>query len=182
MKKLRLALLIGFSLLPLMARAIQVNFTTVDLGGDRYRYDYTIVNDGSLGPSTSLGLIDLLFDPALYEEASLTNVSASALAVDWDQQFLASAPSIPAAFDLMAKGSGLPAGSQIGGFAVEFTWLGSGAPAAQPFEVYDQSSFSLLAQGVTSPVPEADAWLALLVGLPILAGRYRRRSQADPAT
>jgi hypothetical protein len=179
MKKSISALLIGLSLVPSMACAIQVNFTTFALGSDHYRYEYTIHNDGSLGAGTSVALLDLLFDPALYEESSLTNVSAAALATDWGQQFLASAPGVPAAFDLMAKGAGIPVGAQVSGFAAEFHWLGTGGPGKQAFEVYDPVTFDLLEQGITSAVPEPNAWLMMLAGAPLLVVLSRRRSSPD---
>jgi hypothetical protein len=178
MKKSISALLIGLLLAPSMACAIEVNFTTFALGSDHYRYEYTIHNDGSLGTSTSLALLDLLFDPALYQESSLTNVSTAALATDWSQQFLASGIGVPAAFDLMAKGSGIAVGGQVSGFAVEFHWLGAGGPGNQPFEVYDAVTFDKLAQGITSAVPEPETWLMLLAGTPILVALSRRRSSA----
>lgn len=181
MKKSISALLVGLLLVPSMACAIQVNFTTFALGSDRYRYEYTIHNDGSLGTSTPLALLDLLFDPALYEESSLTNVSPAALATDWSQQFLASSIGVPAAFDLMATGTGIPVGSQVSGFAVEFHWLGAGIPGNQPYEVYDAVTFDKLEQGITSAVPEPETWLMLLAGTPILVALSRRRLSAGTA-
>jgi hypothetical protein len=178
MKKLISALLLTVSLLPPMACAIQVDFTSVDLGGNRYRYDYSIHNDGSLGAGTSVAVIDLLFDPALYEESLLFNVSTPTLATDWSQQFLASAPAVPAAFDLMAKSTGIPVGEQVNGFAVEFHWLGSGTPGKQSFDVYDPVTFDLLEQGVTSAVPEPKTWLMMLAGTPLLLALGRRKSSA----
>jgi hypothetical protein len=175
MKKLISVFVLGLALVPLVAQAVQVSFASVSLGSDHYRYEYTIHNDGSLGTSTSLALLDLLFDPALYQESSLTNVSAATLATNWSQQFLASAPDVPAAFDLMAKGVGIPVGGQVSGFAVEFHWLGAGGPGNQPFEVYDAVTFDKLEQGMTSAVPEPETWLMLLAGTPLLVALSRRR-------
>jgi len=61
---------------------------------------------------------------------------------------------------------------------VRFHWLGSGAPGAQGFEVYDPSTFSLLETGSTSAVPEPPAAGLALAGLLLAAalvnGRLRR--------
>ena len=147
-----------------VASAVEVDFATVSLGGNNYRYDYQIRNDGSLGGATSIQLIDLLFDPALFEESTLTNVSAPSLAADWSQSFLASAPGVSAAFDLYTAGPGIAVGGQLGGSAVEFHWLGSGAPGGQAFEIYDPGSFALLGQGMTTPVPEPVTWAMMAIG------------------
>lgn len=157
------------------ALAVGVEYRLVPLGGERYRYDYTLFNDGALGPATALSLIDLLFDPAGYDEGSLANASAPALAAQWDQSFLAAAPGVPAAFDIFATGGGLAPGERLAGFAVEFLWRGAGTPGAQPFSVADPLSFATLIEGQTTPVPEPRAWLLLAAGALALAVPLRRR-------
>jgi hypothetical protein len=162
------------------ASATAVDFAAISLGNNNYRYEYQIRNDGSLGPSTPIQLIDLLFDPALFEEATLANVSAPSLAADWTQSFLASAPGVPAAFDLYAAGSGIVVGSQLGGFAVEFHWLGSSAPGPQPFEIYDPIAFGQpLEHGITTAVPEPENWAMMAIGA-LMVGLLRRQRK-DPA-
>lgn len=176
------AFLLGLSLTPLAAQAIDIDFALSSIGGDRYRYDYVIHNDGSLEAMAPIALVDLLFDPTLYDEGSLVNVSSPLTATDWNQQFLASAPGgVPAAFDLFAIGSGIAVGENAAGFAVEFRWLGSGLPNSQPFEIYDPETFALLTQGMTTPVPEPGAWLMFVIGMPLLAilGRWRGRRTND---
>jgi hypothetical protein len=174
------ALLVVFALLgSTVASAIEVDFATVSLGGNNYRYEYLIRNDGSLGPGTAIQLIDLSFDPALFEESTLTSVSAPSLAADWTQSFLASAPGVSAAFDLYTAGPGIAVGGQLGGFAVEFHWLGSGAPGGQAFDVYDPGSFALLGQGMTTPVPEPETWAMMAIGALMIG--LRRRQRKEPA-
>jgi hypothetical protein len=171
-----LLLLFGLSFIALEVQAVEVSFTTFSLGGDDYRYEYTIQNDGSLGTTTPVKLLDLLFDPTMYSEASLSNTSAPSLTADWNMAFLASAPSVPAAFDISTSGLGIPVGSQLGGFAVQFHWLGSGLPGAQPFEIYDPNSLDLIASGITSPVPEPDVWVMMLAG-GLLVSAWRGKKQ-----
>jgi hypothetical protein len=150
------SLLIGFLITPILL-AQSVNASTItydlqDLGANSYRYSYTINNDGSLPGGSAIQLFDILFDPALYQETSLTLKSDLALNANWSQQFLASAPGVPVAFDVLAIGAGLTNGSSISGFAVDFSWLGAGLPSSQGFEIYDASNFNLLESGITTPL------------------------------
>ncbi len=105
------------------ASAVVIEYELTDLGGDRYRYDYTVINDGSLGAGVSVQLFDILFDPPLYDESSLSIVSGSSIISDWDEQILSSFPPFAAAYDLSAISSGVLEGNTISGFAVEFNWL-----------------------------------------------------------
>jgi len=133
------------------SQAAQISYSLQGLGGNEYRYDYSVLNDGSTGGA--VGLFDILFDPALYDEASLTISSDPSLSAAWDQQVLASAPGVPAAFDVLATQGGIAVGDSLSGFSMTFNWLGTGQPGAQGFEIYDPESFALLQTGTTSPVP-----------------------------
>jgi hypothetical protein len=159
-----------------VASAIQIDFASISLGGNNYRYEYQILNDGSLGTSMPVRLLDLEFDPLLFDESSLTNASASSLAADWTQTFLASAPGVAAVFDLSATNQGIAVGTRLDGFAVEFHWLGNGIPGGQAFEIYDPDSFALLAHGVTTPVPEPNMWAMMVIAwlATLLLGRQVR--------
>jgi hypothetical protein len=148
------------------------------LGGNRYRQIFTLANPAR----KPLELIDLEFDPLLYDEASLRIVSDAALATDWDQFLLGSAEGVPAVYTLAARNGGVATGGYVTGFAVEFDWLGQGAPAWQNFSVYDAVSFDHLYSGVAEvqyvPAPAA-GWLVA----PALAGviaRARRRRPTWP--
>lgn len=158
------------------AGAVEIRYALRPLHDDVFRYDYQIRNDGSVGAGAAIGALDILFDPALFDEASLTIASVPASS-DWSAMFLDSAPGVPAAFDLSASGTGLEPGATLAGFAVEFRWLGAGSPAAQGYEVYDPVSFDLLQTGTTAPtsVPEPLAATLLLVGCVALARAHRRR-------
>lgn len=164
--------------LSLPAFAVSVQYELTPLGGSNYRYVYTVSNDGSLGSGASVELFDVMFDPALYLESSLVISTPASPGSSWDEIFLVSAPGVPAAYDAMALAGGIPVGAALGGFSVDFAWIGTGTPGNQPFAIYDPGSFALLAEGMTGnlaavPVPAA-AWL-LGSGIAAMLGFCRQR-------
>jgi hypothetical protein len=164
-----LALMCGFAS---DARASSLGYSVISLGGDNYRYVYSVTNDGSLGSGVALRLFDVFFDPTLYDEASLAVSTPAALGAEWDQIFLASAPGVSAAYDSLATAGGIADGDTVSGFAVDFRWLGAGVPGAQAYQIFDPGSFELLGEGVTVPEPAALSLLASGLGA-LLAFRTR---------
>lgn len=161
------------------AHAITVQYQLTSLGADQYRYDYAIVNDGSLGSGVAVELLDIYFDPALYDEASLAITTSAPLSNDWDENIFGSAPLVPAAYDLYALAGGVADGETLGGFSVAFTWIGGGVgPVAQGFDIYDPSTFDLLESGNTTVVPVPGAAWLMMSGLLGMIGVARRRSLA----
>ena len=174
-------LVAGFAL---RAHATVIDYQLVSLGGSNYQYVYTVQNDGSLGAGTPISEFDLLFDPTLYDESSLTAASPASISGNWSEIFLASGIGIPAAYDALANAGGISVGSSLNGFAVNFTWLGSGTPGTQPFEIYDPNSFALLEQGTTVPVAAVPIPAALWLfasGIAALLAVSRTRAGARPA-
>jgi len=175
---------IGACICGSVAHATGVQYDLLALGGSDYRYIYTVENDGTLGAGMSIGLFDVMFDPALYNESSLTVTTPAVPGNEWDEIVLASAPGVPAAYDALALAGGIADGTAIGGFAVDFTWLGTGTPAGQPFAVYDPVSFALLEEGMTvsvTTVPLPQGFWLLASALASLLGfaRTRRAMPAD---
>lgn len=169
------------------AQAISIQYQLTALGGNSYLYEYTVENDGSLGSGVPVKVFDILFDPVLYDETSLTPDSPPAITADWTEQIFYSAPGgLPAAYDVQANTGGLPDGATLSGFAVKFTWLGgaSSLPGAQLFEIYDADTFDLLEIGQTTPageeppptVPEPPVIGLLAWGVLALLARRRRSS------
>ena len=154
------------------AQAIQISYDLASLGGNQYRYTYTVMNDGSTGGAVEL--FDILFDPAIDDELSLTIVTGDPPASAWSEQIIASGILIPAAYDALALSGGIPISSSETGFAVEFAWLGTGTPGAQGFEIYDPITFDLIETGTTTVVPAPSAGLLLFTGLLTLLRASRR--------
>lgn len=163
-----------------LAGTITVHYNLTSLGGNVYRYVYSITNNGSLGSGAPVQLFDILFDPSLYRETSLQIATPSSLQSQWSEQLLVSLPGVPAAYDALALRGGILAGSTISGFSVQFTWLGSGVPGSQPFQVFNPSTFQLLQTGQTAGdtpplgAPAASTLSMILIGVGLaLTGAYK---------
>ena len=146
-----------------------------------YRYVYSITNNAATG-SAAIQLFDILFDTSLYQESSLQIVTPAPLHTQWSEQLLSSAPSVPAAYDALSLTGGIAAGSTVTGFSVQFTWLGTGTPGPQPFQVFDPNTFAVLQSGVTSTlpvgVPAASTLTLFLLGVGLsLAAAFQMRER-----
>ncbi|MDD2738428.1 MAG: hypothetical protein PHR94_05810 [Methylomonas lenta] len=151
-------ILIAAIVVPSLSTASIFTYSLQDLGNDHYRYIYNIGNNGTLPGEDAIKLYDILFDPILYSETSLNISSAPPISIDWSEQILNSAPDIPTTYDVFSNGTGIIAGAEVKGFAVDFLWLSTGLPSGQKYEIYDPLSFELLETGVTQaltsiPVP-----------------------------
>jgi len=172
---------LGLAALP-SAEATIITADLVSLGSTSYRYEYNITNDGSLGGGTALKVIDFAFDPALYDEGSLSIASLPALNTDWFESIFGAVPGSPAFYEIEALSSGLADGDSVNGFAVEFFWLGSGLPGSQSFQILDGTSFTLLEEGQTTvnlPASAASApgtLLLMVIGLPAILSVLRRNT------
>lgn len=173
--------ILAFLLVAQTASAITIHYDLTALGGNDYRYEYTVTNDGSLGAGAALEWFAILFDPTLYDETTLTIVTADPPASDWDELILGSGLLIDAAYDVFALAGGIADGGSVAGFAVEFTWLGTGAPGAQSFEIYDPVSFDVIQTGSTrttvSAVPEPGILALLFISVMAAVAVMRRKRQ-----
>lgn len=167
----------------LASPSISIQYTLVPMGGNVYRYVYSITNNGSLAGGASVQLIDIFFDTSLYQESSLQIVTPSSLSAQWSQQILFGVPpAIPAAYDSLALQGGVPAGTTVTGFSVQFTWLGTGTPGPQPFTISDPTTFAVLqsSQTTSAPapvsVPAASTLLLVLIscGLALISAHQTR--------
>lgn len=167
------------------AATVSIQYKLVPMGGNVYRYVYSITHSGPAGTGAPVQFFDILFDTSRYQQSSLQIVTPSALQLEWSETFLAPLPGVPTAYDVLALHGGVPAGSTVSGFAVQFTWLGSGLPGPQLFQIYDPVTFQLLQSGTTVPdfdsVPAASTWSLFLIGAGLtLAARRQLNRQNRP--
>jgi hypothetical protein len=184
MKARHLLLSLWLLLLANPATAIIIDYDLTSLGGiggNSYRYDYTVTNtnDGSLGSGVAIEGFTIFFDPVFYDENSLTIVTPDPPASDWNEVILGSGLLVDAAYDVFAVAGGVAPGDFVSGFAVEFTWLGTGMPGAQPFEIYDPVTFEILVTGSTrvagTSVPEPGTLALLFLGAVVASTSWLRR-------
>jgi hypothetical protein len=160
---------------------ISIQASVVPLGSNVYRYVYSITNNGTLQAGAPIRLFDILFDTTFYQQGSLQIVTPPGLSAQWSQQVLSGIPpAVPAVYDSLSLQGGIPAGSTVTGFSVQFTWLGAGIPGSQPFQIFDPTTFQLLQSGQTvvptTTVPAASTTLLVLIslGLAVIVA-YRTR-------
>lgn len=158
---------------------ITIHYDLVHVSGNIYKYIYTITNNAPGGYGAPVRLFDILFDTSLYAENTLQIVTPSGLHSQWSEVVLASLPGSPALYDSLALQGGIPAGTSVSGFSVQFTYLGTGTPGVQPFQIFDPGTFQLLQTGQTAgdstvgaPASSTLSLIAMGIGLAGIAG-YR---------
>jgi hypothetical protein len=141
-------------LLASSAEGAVITYQLTPLAGNSWVYDYTLTND-SLG--APLQEFTVFFDRSLYRDLAVGGSPDG-----WDSLVVQPDPLLPddGFLDALALNEGLAVGGTQGGFAVQFTWLGSGTPGSQPFAIINPVTFATLEAGTTSPVPAPGAgWL-----------------------
>lgn len=155
------------------AKAVTIGFSATDLpdvspGENLYRYDYTL--DGF--PFSAGFGFSVQFTPTLF---ALLQSPPPATGSEWD--IISLQPDVGLPDDGLYDARTLVSSpSQLSGFSVEFVWLGSSDPGAQPFTVYN-ASFAPIESGQTVPVQEPSTltlFAASLVGLGAQVRRYAR--------
>lgn len=160
------------------AQAAYIQYTVNPLGGDLWKYDYTVVNDS---PAQAFDEFTIYFDSSLYDTLSIEGAASG-----WDPIVGQADLGIPADgfYDALRLDGLMPVETLEDGFSVSFRFLSSGTPGAQPFDLLNSSDFSLVSSGMTvldgdgniNPVPEPSTYALLIVGLLALGAAQMRRN------
>jgi hypothetical protein len=150
------------------AQAVDIGYTATPLGGSSWRYDYVVTNS-DLPALDEFGIF--------FDRASYSDLTVSASPASWSSIALQPTSSVDGLFDSLALNQSLPLGGSVGGFSVSFTYLASGMPGVQGFQVIDPFNGSAVLQtGVTiAAIPEPQTLALLLAGIVPIVGWARRR-------
>lgn len=172
-----IAATIGAMLLPLsVAYAGVVDYAATSLGGNNWRYDYTVNNTT---PSIGFDELTVYFDISKYELIWTPTAPAG-----WDPILVQPDAGIPADgfYDVLSFDGFVNSGASISGFSVSFAYLSTGTPGAQPFELLDSSAFSVVYSGITQPlgslppVPEPSSLFLMMLGLSVAFAIHQLRT------
>lgn len=161
------------------AQAAMVEYSLTALGGDVWRYDYSLSN---IGPAENFDEFTVYFDAP-----GVTGITAVATPAGWSSLVVQPDPLLPDAglFDALNLSGVVPAGSVISGFSVSFSYLAGLMPGAQRFDLVISEPFQTVVSGVTSatpsPVPLPAPAALMLLGLGALASRARARKHGASA-
>ncbi len=141
------------------AHATTIEFTTADLSGGRWEYEYFLSGD----PFPEGQGFTIFFDHALYSALELGAPSPGN--GHWDPLLVQ--PDVPLTsdgyYDVLAL---IADPSLIGPFRVSFLWAGLATPGSQPFEIYQLEGdlVRILDSGRTALVPEPSTLWLLTAG------------------
>ena len=165
---------LGFAL---PGQANPIFYEVTNLGGNTWRYDYTLGNE----TADPIDSFTVFFALNVFENLAVLSSPAS-----WDSFVAQPDPFLPDdgffdTFDLTFFG--VNPGETLSGFSVGFDFLGVGTPGSQPFDV---NPFGTISSGVTrlgsggdpTPVPAPSTLILLVLGLGCLLVRRLRRSAA----
>ena len=148
------------------AYAFPISYQVHNLSGNVWEYTYTVANDAS--SSFDIEEFTVFFDFTLYE-----NLFAPTAPAGWDPIAIQPDPLLPddGFYDALALTSGIAPGQSLNDFSVGFTWLGTGKPGDQRFDIVDPITFETLLTGQTQvSVPEPGVLLLFCTGLLVLFG------------
>lgn len=145
------------------ANATTIFFDVTNIAGNTWEYSYTVENDTL---TVDIEEFTVFFDVGL-------NLDLASAPTGWAPIAIQPDPSLPddGFYDALALGAGIAPGDSLGGFSVQFDFLGQGTPGAQPFEIVDPFTFDILDAGTTqlmASVPEPQTLWLMALGLVVL--------------
>ncbi|MEO8445081.1 MAG: hypothetical protein ABI567_08770 [Gammaproteobacteria bacterium] len=158
------------------ASATAVNYSIANLVGNTWAYSYTITSDRPTGGLPSYSIIQeisIYFDRTRYADLAVASSP-----MGWDSIVIQPDPGLPddGFVDVLALADGLAPGGTLSGLSVTFTYLGTGTPGSQPFDVVEPPAHTN-ESGVTTVVPLPSGLWLLGTGLVPLLARARRRAR-----
>lgn len=175
--------LLGCSLAAVLAwdvNATVVTYETTSLGAGAWQYDYSVTNNTLLSPIEE---VTIYFSLDLYSD--LLSVGQP---LNWGNVVVQPDPSVPADgfLDSLTLSAAILPGQTLAPFSVQFTWLGSGAPGSQFFEVVDPVTFTAMDSGTTTvflpslSVSEPGTIPLAVLGFAVLLQLSRNRGLSNP--
>lgn len=161
---------------PLRSDATAIYYELASLGGNTWRYIYTVVND-----NPPLGQAIEWFQIQFPGATALTAASGPSITSRWDEAIFPEVLGVePATYDVLARLDGIGSGQHETGFAVDFSWTGTGLPASQSYSILDPASLGVIADGQTlmaagTPVP-GSLWLIAPAVMVLNGWRHRVRT------
>lgn len=161
------------------AVATTISYKTINVTGNIWRYEYSLINDSLSDPIDEFTIY--------FDRNSFSNLNVDSSPLDWDSIVIQPDFGIPSDgfFDALALGPGLAPSATVAGFIVSFEFLGGGTPGSQRFEIIDPRNFDILDSGLTVattappppphavPEPNSIALLAFAF-FALLARRYKK--------
>lgn len=174
----RFGFLISVFLLPWsIVQANPIFYEVNNLSGNTWESTYTVTNEL---PTTIIEEFTIYFELRQYE-----NLLITASPVDWGGLEAQPDPGLPddgfADWLAFTIGASIDPGETLGGFSVQYDFLGTGSPGSQFFEIVDPFTFDVLSEGFTQPlslvtVPEPTTLALFGLGL---VGLFRRKLLGD---
>ena len=158
------------------SKAVLLEYNLTNIANNIYQYEYTVTNTSII---EGLWEFTVYFDQLLYTALGIP--AAHPIPDGWDGVLIQPDPTLPddGFFDALALGVPLGLNESIGGFVVQFEWLGIGSPTgAQSFDILD-AGFNLIGSGFTplsASIPEPEIFSFMLIGLMIMWMKYVQRS------